>query len=134
MLYADAGDYLCKAYNSSGGLILESSSGTMTVKGLPAFDPPLPAQKVAAGNTVVLNCKVLSNPSATITWTFNNNALTGTAQITVSGGKVTITNVQDSNEGFYRCTAKNSYGNNSTQAKLTVQSKYNDGFISFSYL
>ena len=121
VLYADDGDYKCQAYSDSNNIVSESTTGTLIVKGIPAFDPPLQPQSVVAGSTVTLSCPVVSNPTATVpSWSFNGEVLEEDAQVTINGDEVTIFNAQSSNQGFYKCSTTNSFGMNSTTAKLTI--------------
>ena len=124
VLYADQGSYVCKAYNSSNDLLFESNTGSLTIIGVPAFDPPLEAQTVSTGSTVTIKCNVISNPEVTeIIWEFGGAVLSNSVQYTINGQQLTITNVQLTNDGYYTCKATNMQGTNTTSAKLTVQSK-----------
>ena len=122
VLYADQGNYTCRAYNASESLLFVSNTGTLTIIGIPAFDPPLQPQTVSTGSTVTINCDIISNPVATeITWEFDGVVLSNSVQYAINGQQITILNVQSFNDGYYTCTAKNMQGTNSTSAKLTVQ-------------
>ena len=123
VLYADEGNYSCKAYNSTNDLLYESDTGSLTVQGRPAFNPPLQPRTVTTASNTVIKCTVISNPPASLSWTFNDNELENSARITVDGDQVTITNVQPADDGYYTCLAVNTFGTNKTSAKLTVKSK-----------
>ena len=131
VLYADDGTYKCAAYNSSvnttnpgsKGRLFESNEGTLTVTGVPAFDPLLQPQTLSVGSNAILQCNVVSNPSATTQWSFNDEELSDGGQYEIDGEQLTVLSVQASNGGFYKCTATNSFGKNATTAKLSVTSK-----------
>ena len=129
VVYADAGNYQCQALSENGQLISFSNIATITVTGLPAFGSLLQPVSTTVGNSVSFSCTVDANPTPTISWAFNTQTLSSEGQYSIStvpsGGVMTvstllISNVQLSNNGFYRCSATNSFGKNSTAAKLTV--------------
>lgn len=77
------------------------------------------------------NCDVISVPPATvIAWTYES---AGVQRVLTTGGRITISpvtsliisNVQPSDDGYYICSAENSFGRNSTSGRLTVGSKTN---------
>ena len=85
------------------------------------------AQTKTEGENVTLSCNVAGNPAPTISWTRNGSPLNTTGRINFSDGKkqLTITNVNRTDSGEYRCVARNSLGNaTSNVAALNVQCKY----------
>lgn len=140
VLYADGGTYKCAAYNSSvntthpgsKGLLFESNEGMLTITGVPAFDPPLQPQTVVMGSDTVFQCNLVSNPSATTTWSFNDNQISHGSQYEIEGEQLTVLSVQAANDGYFKCTATNSFGKNATSARLSVISKSKTG-IDFSH-
>ena len=85
------------------------------------------AQTKTEGENVTLSCNVAGNPAPTISWTRNGSPLNTTGRINFSDGKkqLTITNVNRTDSGEYRCVARNSLGNaTSNVATLNVQCKY----------
>ena len=100
----------------------------VSLSGHPEFGTPLPSITVAVGGRVEFTCDVLSIPSATITWSYDSGGvqrnLTTGGRVTISPSTtLTITNVQESDEGYYICTAQNSFGRNTTSGRLTVGSE-----------
>ena len=103
----------------------------LTAAGHPEFGTTLPSITVAEGGRAEFNCDVISVPPATVlTWTYES---AGIQHNLTSGGRITISpptsliisNVQPSDDGYYICTAENSFGRNSTSGRLTVGSKAN---------
>ena len=45
-------------------------------------------------------------------------------KISFTESQLTITNVQEENDGFYECIASNAFGSNITSAKLSVNSEW----------
>ncbi|KAL9951090.1 hypothetical protein ACROYT_G043686 [Oculina patagonica] len=78
------------------------------------------------GDDVTLSCNADGNPEPTISWTRNGSPMStpGNSRITFSDNKkqLTITNVNRTDSGEYRCVASNSLGNDtSNAATLNVQ-------------
>ena len=101
---------------------------------------PVDATKVE-GQTVVFNCVVAGYPTPDVAWTKNEAELNvaADARLRVSSNdgnhQLTISNVQQSNAGQYRCVANNSLATvTSFSAALTVhcESKSNSSVKSAS--
>ena len=92
--------------------------------GVPAFEPLLESQTVVAGSTVTFQCSPIGDPPPSITWSHNNQLLSEGGKISFTESQLTITNVQEENDGFYECIASNAFGSNITSAKLSVNSKW----------
>lgn len=81
------------------------------------------------GDNVTLSCNATANPVATISWTRDESQVDtsdNSPRISFSDGikKLTITNVDRTDSGEYRCVARNSLGNEtSNAASLDVQCK-----------
>ena len=81
------------------------------------------------GDNVTLSCNATANPVATISWTRDGSPVdTGgnSPRISFSNDikQLTITNVHRKDSGEYRCVARNSLGNDtSNAASLDVQCK-----------
>ena len=88
--------------------------------GIPVFEPLLQSQTASLTSTTQFTCNVVSNPTATVTWAFNGAPLTNSDKYTISSTSLIISNLQMSDDGYYRCQASNSFGTNQTIAKLTV--------------
>lgn len=129
--YSDAGQYQCQALNEVM-TIYSSEIATISVTGLPVFTSTLAPQSLTVGSDIFLTCVATANPLCTITWAFNGQTISSEGQYSIvpgaSQGLVTdsvlqISNLQVSNTGFVTCTANNTFGKNSTTAKLTVTGK-----------
>ena len=88
---------------------------------------PIDATKVE-GQTALFNCVVAGYPAPDVAWEKNGAELNVAAdtRLTVSSNdgnyQLTISNVQQSDSGQYRCVANNSLVNaTSSSATLTVQ-------------
>ena len=80
----------------------------------------------SVGQTVTFTCSATGEPSPTISWTFNNVTLPPVMFETNDGVSVlTITDIQTTDIGIYRCTASNSQGSaTSGSASLQLACKY----------
>ena len=100
----------------------------LSLSGHPEFGTPLPSITVAVGGRAEFKCDVLSIPSATVSWSYESRGvqrnLTTGGRVTISPSTtLTITNVRESDEGYYIYTAQNSFGRNTTSGQLTVGTK-----------
>ena len=102
----------------------------VSLSGHPEFGTPLPSITVAVGGRAEFTCDVLSIPPASVSWSHDSGGvqrnLTSGGRFTISSSPstaLTITNVQESDEGYYICTAQNSFGRNATSGWLTVGSE-----------
>lgn len=94
--------------------------------GLPQLSiPPVTAE---VGSSATLECQILSNPEVTnTTWFYEEDGLrrsiaTG-GRFIVSASTLTIVNVQESDTGYYVCSAQNVFGTNSSYGRLIIGSK-----------
>ena len=79
------------------------------------------------GDNVTLSCNVDGNPVPKISWTRDGSPVNRSGTISISDDKkqLTITNVNRTESGEYRCVAENVVGNaTSNAATLNVQCKY----------
>ena len=75
---------------------------------------------------MILSCNASGNPTPTISWTRNGSLVNTSTRISFSDGNktLTITNVNRTDSGEYRCVARNRVGSDtSSAAKLDVQCK-----------
>lgn len=98
------------------------------VSGIPVFVSPLFPGTISLGGTLALECQVLSNPNATVSWSYelssNRVSLTTGGRVTISpANHLTISNVQASDAGYYVCTAENIFGRNMTSGRLLIGGK-----------
>ena len=78
------------------------------------------------GDNLTLSCNATGNPVPTISWTRDGSPV-DSSKISFSANKtqLTITHVNRTDSGEYRCVASNSLGNaTSNAATLDVQCKY----------
>ena len=81
-------------------------------------------ETITEGNSVTFSCEAIGNPSPSISWTKKGSPLSniGDPRITELNGKLTITNVNRTDGGEYRCVACNILGQaTSNPATLNVQ-------------
>ena len=79
------------------------------------------------GDNLTLSCNTTGNPVAKISWTRNGTAVNSSGRISFSADnkQLTITNVSRTDNGEYRCVARNSLGNDtSNTAKVDIQCNY----------
>ncbi len=93
--------------------------------GYPGFAHPLPSVTIPLGATAIFECPVLSNPPANVSWAYQDNSpIPSNSRFTISpANTLRVENVQLSDERFYVCHAVNTYGRNSSSARLTIGSK-----------
>lgn len=145
--YSDVGDYQCQAFDADGETTAASQVGRLTaqgedpdlaisfinttescnylITGFPAFISPLSPILAPIGGTASFECAVVSNPTATVTWLHESGSImrnvTSTGRITISPPTMlTITNIQQSDAGYYICSAQNLFGRNRTSGRLLI--------------
>lgn len=82
------------------------------------------------GDNMTLSCNVTGNPVPIISWSKNGSPVdrNHNSRIRFSAGEkqLTITNVYRTDSGEYRCVARNSLGNDTSNASsVDIQCKYN---------
>ena len=78
---------------------------------------------------MVLSCDADGNPVPIISWTRDGSLVNTSGRFSFSADKrqLTITNVNRTDSGKYRCVASNKLGNDTSNvATLDVQCKYSD--------
>ena len=86
------------------------------------------------GLLMTLFCNATGNPPPTLSWTKDGSPLTNTQGIILSGDNETlyIAKVNRSESGNYRCVARNSLGDDiSNAAKVDVQCKWSINYFLF---
>ncbi|XP_027700953.1 myosin light chain kinase, smooth muscle [Vombatus ursinus] len=90
----------------------------------PSFTEKLQDLRVAEGKKLFLQCQVVSEPPATITWTLNGKTLKTTKFITLAQEgslcSVTIEKAMPEDKGVYKCVAKNAVGQAESSCQVTV--------------
>ena len=89
-------------------------------------------ETVNEGGNVTFQCNATSNPSPTLSWTKNGNAINQSFNnivVSKDSQALTINNVQRNDAGIYICDATNNVSSVSASAHLNVQCKSN--FTSF---
>ncbi|XP_012874877.1 PREDICTED: myosin light chain kinase, smooth muscle isoform X1 [Dipodomys ordii] len=90
----------------------------------PTFKEKLQDVRVAEGAKLLLQCQVISDPRATITWTLNGKTLKSTKFIILSQEgslcSVSIEKALPEDRGLYKCVAKNAAGQAECSCQVTV--------------
>lgn len=87
-------------------------------------------QSIDQGTDVDFFCEVDGSPEPSASWFYNNDILplqnTSAVVITQSGltSRLSITNVNISDQGMYKCVATSNIGTASEEAELVVNSKF----------
>ncbi|XP_078354372.1 roundabout homolog 1-like [Oculina patagonica] len=122
----DSGEYQCVANNSVG--TDTSNVATLDVQYLdqPKIIVHPEAQPNKGGDDVTLSCNATGNPEPTISWTRNGFPIdtvgNSRIQFLANNNQLTITNINRTDSGKYRCVANNSLGNvSSNAATLDIQ-------------
>ena len=85
------------------------------------------AETTTEGNNLILFCNATGNPVPTVSWTKDGSPISSNSRISLSDDnkQLTITNVNRTDSGEYRCVASNSLGNDtSSAATVDVLCKY----------
>ncbi|XP_004391984.1 PREDICTED: myosin light chain kinase, smooth muscle isoform X3 [Odobenus rosmarus divergens] len=126
----DSGSYSCTACNVRGQV---SCSWTLLVKRLaatevaPSFSRVLKDCTVIEGQDFVLQCSVQGTPVPQITWLLNEQPIQYAHSSCEAG--VAELHIQDAlpeDDGTYTCLAKNTVGQVSCSARVTVHEKKSD--------
>lgn len=121
---SDNGMYQCQATNEFGKAFSTGQLKSFKLK--PNFYKyPLPPRILASVNgNGTIACRPEAVPRPTITFYKNNQPLSVSSVsghfISSPSGELTITNVQKSDEGIYKCEATNELGTASSTTNLTV--------------
>ena len=82
---------------------------------------------------MTLSCNAIGNPKPPITWTKDGSPIISNSRISLlaDNKQLTITNVNRTDSGEYRCVANNSLGNDTSNAvtvdvlcKYSIYSRY----------
>ncbi|XP_077057470.1 B-cell receptor CD22-like isoform X2 [Siphateles boraxobius] len=105
-----SGEYKCKSINTHGEKY--SDAVTLNVMYSPRYVSVSisPSGVIVEGDSVTLNCISDSNPPAEISW------FKGKRKILQSGETYSITNIKSESSGYYRCSARNKHGSQTSNA------------------
>ncbi|XP_020608169.1 roundabout homolog 1-like [Orbicella faveolata] len=119
----DSGEYRCVASNELGNDT--SNVATLDVQYPPEITVHPEAETKSEEENVTLSCKADGNPVPTMSWTRNGFPVDQSGRISFSADKkqLTITHVNRTDSGEYRCVASNSLGNDTSKAS-TVDVQY----------
>ena len=95
--------------------------------GPPVFEIKPKNEIVNEGSNVTFQCNATSNPSPTLSWTKDGNAINQSSNniiLSQDSQTLTINNVRRNDAGIYVCNATNNVNYVSTSAYLKVQCKY----------
>ncbi|XP_022670582.1 myosin light chain kinase, smooth muscle-like, partial [Varroa destructor] len=122
----DAGRYTCTASNEHGQV---TTTNVLYVKDRgqrPIFIEPLKPVETTDGSPVLLQCRVIGNPSPSISWFQNRREIRSSEEFRISFNPTTgicqlvIAEVYPDDQGVYACRASNPFGEDETTAPLTV--------------
>ncbi|XP_044130099.1 sialic acid-binding Ig-like lectin 14 isoform X1 [Bufo gargarizans] len=83
------------------------------------------------GDSVTLNCSVISNPAAYVTWTKGENNVV--SSVTGQGLELYLIDVTSSDINTYSCSAWNQHGDTSDFVDIILQSKNEDPEVKLSF-
>ncbi|XP_078355116.1 protein sidekick-1-like isoform X18 [Oculina patagonica] len=120
----DSGEYRCVANNSVGNDT--SNAAELHIQYQSKITAHPQNTTATEGKNVTLSCNADGNPEPTISWTRDGAPVdtSNTSRISFSDDKkqLTITNVNRTDSGDYRCVANNSLGNDTSYvATLDIQ-------------
>ncbi|CAG9574884.1 unnamed protein product [Danaus chrysippus] len=124
----DEGNYTCIVDNELGKP--QEHTISLSIVSAPQFTKKSePKESITSGKDVTIPCQVAAIPAAKITWTYNakklpeNNkiVISQTTQGNITVADLTIKNVQNTDTGYYGCSATNEYGDNYAETLLIVQ-------------
>ncbi|XP_020608165.1 hemicentin-2-like [Orbicella faveolata] len=122
----DSGEYRCVASNELGNHT--SDAANLDIQYAPTITAHLQNYTKTEGSTVIFSCNAIGNPVPTISWTRNGSPVNKTINSRISfledKKQLKITDVNRTDSGEYRCVARNSFGNDTSNvATLDVQYK-----------
>uniref|UniRef100_A0A8V0Z722 Myosin light chain kinase, smooth muscle n=1 Tax=Gallus gallus TaxID=9031 RepID=A0A8V0Z722_CHICK len=91
----------------------------------PSFTEKLQDAKVADGEKLVLQCRISSDPPASVSWTLDSKAIKSSKSIVISQEgtlcSLTIEKVMPEDGGEYKCIAENAAGKAECACKVLVE-------------
>ncbi|XP_053308483.1 basement membrane-specific heparan sulfate proteoglycan core protein [Spea bombifrons] len=120
---ADSGEYICRVSTASG---IQEAFITLTIQrsSQAPVNIPLPvvieksSDKVVEGQTLDLNCVIVGNPLAQVTWSRLGSELSSNHQI--SGSRLRIAQVSTADSGEYICQYNSGSGVQKASVVITV--------------
>ncbi|XP_061393833.1 peroxidasin [Musca vetustissima] len=118
-----AGTYRCEATNALGSV---QASANIDVKELPEILMAPQNQTIKVGKNFVLECDADGNPIPTITWHFNGEPITTSADndhlvLENENTELIVNKAKESDSGVYTCIAENENGHTKVSATVTVE-------------
>ncbi|KAL3228172.1 hypothetical protein MRX96_004084 [Rhipicephalus microplus] len=124
---SDEAEYFCTASNEMGTdnirtvlFVKGDDSGAGEGPHLTIQPTSIEARK---GETVHLECRASGRPTPNITWSFSGGPMPD--NVNQVGGRLTMLNVDEQNQGSYMCVASNRYGTAQGQAPLQLTTRRN---------
>nr|XP_006823021.1 PREDICTED: titin-like [Saccoglossus kowalevskii] len=129
----DEGHYTCKAVNPRGEC---NTTARLVVRGLPedrhpeapTFKSFLKDLKALEGEKVQFECRVEATPEPTVNWFHNDRPVQESQDIKILSQKaehsLVIREALPEDSGVYKVVAKNNLGEDSSQARLTVEEPF----------
>ncbi|XP_075744893.1 terribly reduced optic lobes isoform X33 [Rhipicephalus microplus] len=124
---SDEAEYFCTASNEMGTdnirtvlFVKGDDSGAGEGPHLTIQPTSIEARK---GETVHLECRASGRPTPNITWSFSGGPMPD--NVNQVGGRLTMLNVDEQNQGSYMCVASNHYGTAQGQAPLQLTTRRN---------
>lgn len=117
---SDNGEYQCIAENTQGKIV---HTYTVTVEAAPYWVKEPLSQLYAPGETVKLDCQADGIPTPTISWTMNGtplSAIDDDPRRSVSGGSLTLMDINFGDTAIYQCRASNKHGTILTNTNVFV--------------
>ncbi|KAL1421369.1 hypothetical protein MTO96_000452 [Rhipicephalus appendiculatus] len=124
---SDEAEYFCTASNDMG---TDNIRTVLFVKGDDSGageGPHLTIQPTSIetrkGETVHFECRASGRPTPNVTWSFSGGPMPD--NVNQVGGRLTLLNVDEQNQGSYMCVASNRYGTAQGQAPLQLTTRRN---------
>ncbi|XP_064459482.1 basement membrane-specific heparan sulfate proteoglycan core protein-like isoform X3 [Ornithodoros turicata] len=124
----DEAEYFCTGTNSLGTdrvrtVLFVRGEDTNVGEG-PHVNIHPKSHDVRKGETVHLDCRATGHPAPNLTWSFQSaDSERLPANANQVGGRLTLLEVDENNEGNYFCTAKNRYGTTHGHTSLRVMTR-----------
>ncbi|XP_064651326.1 cell adhesion molecule DSCAM-like isoform X2 [Lineus longissimus] len=122
--YDNAGTLRCLAKNTALQALKYSQTATLSVEGRPFLKIPPEPTTAVVGASVILHCLAIGVPEPLVRWSLQDSTskLSNSSRyLLYPNGSLMILNIQLSDEGFYMCEARNTWGPNTKSVFLGVE-------------